>query len=119
VISADTHAVTPKEVFRPFVDARYCEAFEDEVRWAATERQLLLEGYQAVLGDRAEVTAEARYLGFHREAEDAEAAGLWEPGQWVAADEAEGVVATVVFPAGTTSRLPWEDLGSAGADVAA
>jgi predicted TIM-barrel fold metal-dependent hydrolase len=110
VISADTHAVVPKEVFRPYVEARHREAFEEEVRYAADERTALLAGYQAVLGHRPEPTPEARYLQWNRAAEDAEADRVWEPARWLSANEAEGVVATVVYPAGSTSRPPWEVL---------
>ena len=42
VISADTHAIVPKELFRPYVEARHLEAFEAEgIRVEEVIRRLL------------------------------------------------------------------------------
>jgi predicted TIM-barrel fold metal-dependent hydrolase len=108
IISADTHAVVPKDVFRPYVEARHREAFEREVRGAEAERAACREGYRPFLAHRPEPTEEERYQAWNRAAEAAEAGRCWEPGNWLVMNEAEGVVATVVYPAGTASRPPWE-----------
>ncbi len=108
VISADTHAVVPKEEFRPYVQPKHAEAFEQEVRRADNERAICREGYRAFLDHRSEATEEERYYAWNRAAEEAEANRVWEPTQWLAMNEAEGVVATVIFPAGSASRPPWE-----------
>jgi predicted TIM-barrel fold metal-dependent hydrolase len=108
VISADTHAVVPKELFRPYVEARNLAAFEDEVRGAEAERALCRQGYKAFHDHRPEDTDDERYYAWNRAAEEAEANKVWEPANWLAMNEAEGVVATVIFPAGSASRPPWE-----------
>jgi predicted TIM-barrel fold metal-dependent hydrolase len=108
IISADTHAVVPKERFRPYVEARHLRAFEDEVRGMETERDMCREGYKAFHNHRPEGTDEERYYAWNRAAEEAEASNVWEPANWLAMNEAEGVVASVIFPAGSASRPPWE-----------
>jgi predicted TIM-barrel fold metal-dependent hydrolase len=108
IISADTHAVVPKERFRPYVEARHLRAFEDEVRGMETERDMCRQGYKAFHNHRPEATDEERYYAWNRAAEEAEASKVWEPANWLAMNEAEGVVASVIFPAGSASRPPWE-----------
>ena len=108
VISADTHAIVPKELFRPYVEARHLEAFEAEVRGVETERDMCRQGYKAFHEHRPEATDEERYYAWNRAAEEAEANRVWEPANWLAMNEAEGVVASVIFPAGSASRPPWE-----------
>jgi predicted TIM-barrel fold metal-dependent hydrolase len=108
VISADTHAVVPKEEFRPYVESRYAEAFEEEVRSEVAERATCREGYRAFLDHRPEATEDERYHAWNRAAEEAEANKVWEPSRWLEVNEAEGVAATVIFPAGSASRPPWE-----------
>jgi predicted TIM-barrel fold metal-dependent hydrolase len=108
VISADTHAIVPKERFRPYVEARHLAAFEDEVRGEEAERAICREGYKAFHNHRPEATEEDRYYAWNRAAEEAEANKVWEPANWLAMNEAEGVVASVIFPAGSASRPPWE-----------
>ena len=110
IISADTHAVTPKHVFDDYVEPGFREAFELELAFDDQERAALLTGYQAVLGHRPEPTPEERYLRWNEAAEEAEASEAWLPDRWLAANEADGVVATVIYPAGSTSRPPWEPL---------
>jgi len=108
VISADTHAIVPKEQFRPYVERRHAEAFEQEVLGAEGERAACRQGYKPYLEHRPEQTEDERYYAWNRAAEEAEASEVWEPTKWLKVNEADGVVATVVFPAGSASRPPWE-----------
>jgi predicted TIM-barrel fold metal-dependent hydrolase len=108
VISADTHAVVPKEMFRPYVAQRYLAAFDEEVRRVDEERAACRAGYRAYHDHRPEPTDEERYYHWNRAAEEAEAQRVWEPRNWIAMNESEGVVGSVVFPAGSASRPPWE-----------
>jgi len=108
VISADTHAVARKEAFRPFVDARYREAFDSEVDREDFERASVREWSQRYYATEQGASDDEKYLHWNRAAEDAEAAETWEPARWLTVLEGDGIVASVIYPGGSLSRPPFE-----------
>ena len=116
VISADTHAVVRKDVFRPYVESRFMSAFDDEVRRAQEERALWMEVYKPLLSHRSESDDADRYYNWNRAAEDAEENEVWKAKNWIEMNAREGVVGSVIFPAGSRSRPPWEGIRPPVAD---
>jgi predicted TIM-barrel fold metal-dependent hydrolase len=97
VISADTHNAPPADVYRPYLEKAHLEAFEDDLAQDGAFREylqhtLFVEFAAHAVPDGA--TDEEKCRRFEQNFWEGRAS--WEPSKWVAAQEADGVVASVL-----------------------
>jgi predicted TIM-barrel fold metal-dependent hydrolase len=104
VVSADTHAGAPPAVMREYLDGHHRPAFDEECRGRTAMLDAALRMFSTNADPAAEELDAPRAEQFERWRDRTE--GYWRPERWLRDQEADGVVASVIYPEGRPTEGP-------------